>query len=1820
MPMNLNLNSYPYYDDFDVEKGFHRILFRPGYAVQARELTQVQTILQNQIKLFGNNIFTDGTVIFGCPESTNFSTPYVTVYDEYSSPAGAVIDNDTIGNSINDPDAPGFKGATLSGNNHNVKAIVKEAVGGTDAGSDHKTLYLQYTATGEDNVTTTFEADEVITVYETGAQLTVMGSGTGSLFSVGDGIVYAKGNFVIHSAQTIVVSRYTTTPTQKVGFIIAESIITSNEDQTLLDPAQGSYNFTAPGADRYHLETVLTAYGSTDTVPEEFYILFDIAEGNIKRKYNVTQYGELNKTLARRTYDESGDYTVRAFPLLIQEHFNSGINNGRYTAGEGGDSSQLALNVQPGKAYVKGFEHELFSTEYLDVDKGIEVDTIGNDVISTNYGYYVTTSALTGTWPFYAGTTVALSGGALSATAKVREVEYAGSAGVYNMYLYDVTISSGTMLALTTITSGSHQATVTAVIGGAGSPEAIFPASRTNLKTFADASYVYRKIFTSVTVGTPAPAGQATITVSGAETFAFSNTTLANDIFIENDSSHAALPFTSASVAVPGTTCTIDGIGGSFSGTANISALVRKTISQNPKKLHKDQYVVLEDPGAGPSYCLGYYDVKEIQEVWTATTGAGYPADHDALLIDANWTQTTDFTLDDGQRDGLYEIAEVTPGSSWASKDVIILLTYYEHGTASPYYTVDSYPLPVENVAPAADEIEWYEIPVYTSSTGKAFNLRDCVDFRPTIEMPGTLPSTSIADASAFAKVNPAAPTTFLTGFAHPAPQEEFIADISYHLPRIDRIVVDTEGNFTTVTGVSSLNPVYPRQPDNAMTLGYVRIAPYPSLSPFMAKLLGMPQYACSVTQIDNRRYTMRDIGNIQRRVDRLEYYTSLSMLEQNTANMMIQNGAGLDRYKNGILVDDFVGHNVANVLDPAHHCSIGNSELHPFFTADNIDLEFNTGTVWQSADDAIIVVRQLLIDSAIGDSVETASATGVVVHAVLLGQNSTYRWVRLYLNTVTGTFAESDDLTVGTGTLAAVPVGIIQGDTIPDVVVVPSAGSLATLPYEHQVYAENPYASKTRNVVSQILFTYNGIMQLTPPADVWTDTSTLPEVQINEGGAADNWTSMDNAWGTQWGVWEDVWQGVDSMSRVISEQNISTTEKEVVSEVTETTIQRQQRQGTGISVTNSTSTTNLGNRVVSTALIPYMRSVLVSFSATGLKPYTTIYPFFDGVNVSDNCRMTGDAYGDPLIVELDGTIAGEFLIPGGRFAVGTKTFALCDNATNPASTSIKTIATASFNSSGLSVVEQGTIVSTQVPQITISQQTETQNLVVTRLTSQNTEIMQRKVDPIAQTFFISNNPNGVLLTKADLYFQSKSSTAGITFQIREVINGYPAAAIVPYSIVTLDPKDVNISEDASLVTEFKFESPVYLRNDTEYCFVLLPVGSDENYNLWVAELGATVVGTTERIDKQPYSGVLFVSANNNTWSAIQSEDTKFTLYQAIFDPNVTAEISVVNVPLDYVSVDVTAGSFSVGDAVTFKNVSTAIVATGTIKYYDVQRDVAHVSILTGNTLTAVTMENATSGVADVSYLVIGVDALSPTLGHMDFNNTDVVWTYQIQGVPVSPASLSTTGTTHLLTSTGIRSQSDSGTGDLDIMATLSTEVENISPILDLSRMGCVVISNYISTAVTNEYTPAAGTARSKYITRRVILDDDYDADDLRVYVTADIPGLASIAVHAKLLHATDTTAFDDRPWTELETTSLSSPGAKEYTYTIPLHTGTGRTDKNSVYGARDPNDLIYYYSTDGGTTKYEGFKVFAVKILLLSEESAQPPVVYDMRAIALMT
>ena len=112
----------PYYDDFDETKNYHRILFRPGHSVQARELTQLQTALQAQIDRYGQFAFKDGSRVVNGKATLNVEYDFV----KLSGTTDALSE---------------FEGTTITGGTTGISAVVQQAV--AQVGSDPDTLYVQ---------------------------------------------------------------------------------------------------------------------------------------------------------------------------------------------------------------------------------------------------------------------------------------------------------------------------------------------------------------------------------------------------------------------------------------------------------------------------------------------------------------------------------------------------------------------------------------------------------------------------------------------------------------------------------------------------------------------------------------------------------------------------------------------------------------------------------------------------------------------------------------------------------------------------------------------------------------------------------------------------------------------------------------------------------------------------------------------------------------------------------------------------------------------------------------------------------------------------------------------------------------------------------------------------------------------------------------------------------------------------------------------------------------------------------------------------------------------------------------------------------------------------------------------------------------------------------------------------------------------------------------------------------------------------------------------------------------------------------------------
>ena len=291
MGLDTDFNQSPYFDDFSEDKNFHRVLFKPGVAVQARELTQLQTIQQDQIERFGNNILKEGTIIKGC----NFTEIQDLAYIK-------ILDLQTTGEPVS---MSTYLNARAVGLTTGVTAkIILVDSGLQTQFPDLATLYVKYLLPGASAKQFSTTENIEIRNFTTGAVIArVTAAGTvntgdsaavGQAYGVktGDGIIYQKGAFVRVESQEIVVSKYSNIPDNVVvGFQTVETIINSNSDTSLLDNANGFNNYNAPGADRLQLTPVLVKKTLAEAIGDEtFFSIQEYALGGVVRRNRTTQY------------------------------------------------------------------------------------------------------------------------------------------------------------------------------------------------------------------------------------------------------------------------------------------------------------------------------------------------------------------------------------------------------------------------------------------------------------------------------------------------------------------------------------------------------------------------------------------------------------------------------------------------------------------------------------------------------------------------------------------------------------------------------------------------------------------------------------------------------------------------------------------------------------------------------------------------------------------------------------------------------------------------------------------------------------------------------------------------------------------------------------------------------------------------------------------------------------------------------------------------------------------------------------------------------------------------------------------------------------------------------------------------------------------------------------------------------------------------------------------------------------------------------------------------------------------------------------------
>jgi len=389
MPQETNLNISPYFDDYDPLKGYHKVLFKPGFPVQSRELTTLQSILQNQVEQIGTHLFKEGSVVIPGNYSYNNELNCVEVESQYLG-----INLDSFRGDL--------AGITIRGQNSNLKAKIVDSIGTEYSDRGYITLYINYLSTGNDDKAV-FDDNELLileenlnstaAVFQQGQAFTTtaptQSTSIGSAVFMQEGVYYLRGTFVKVLAQTLILEPHENNPSYRIGFEIYENIVTSGQDNSLNDNASGFNNYAAPGADRLQIRAVLAKRPIEVDKHENFVELFIVRSGGVEKAYNRSVYNDIGDELARRTYEQSGDFYVKSFSVSAKETLddrkgNDGVFKSNQLTRNGNvpRESLGTYKISPGKAYVKGYEIEYLTSTYLDFQKPRTTSTLENQAIN----------------------------------------------------------------------------------------------------------------------------------------------------------------------------------------------------------------------------------------------------------------------------------------------------------------------------------------------------------------------------------------------------------------------------------------------------------------------------------------------------------------------------------------------------------------------------------------------------------------------------------------------------------------------------------------------------------------------------------------------------------------------------------------------------------------------------------------------------------------------------------------------------------------------------------------------------------------------------------------------------------------------------------------------------------------------------------------------------------------------------------------------------------------------------------------------------------------------------------------------------------------------------------------------------------------------------------------------------------------------------------------------------------------------------------------------------------------------------------------------
>jgi len=1510
MPYDSSLfNTNPYYDDFNEDKKFLRMLFRPGYAVQSRELTQLQTILQNQIEKFGNHIFKDGSRIVGGEIST-YTLSYVRLQPTTAnSPVVTLTSSDVVGYDLVETDSNG---------DVVVRARVVDLMQKEYDEDSYAIAVVSYLTGGQFSEGTVIQStnpDKIVSVTTAVSTAEIPCLGDCKVVATNAGIYYVNGFFVKSDNQFQAAYNTTNgirkfkTPTGVMGFDVQSQIITEADDYTLKDPASGNYNYNAPGSHRYKINLELSFVDSL--INRNFIELVTYADGSITKKVEDTEYSDLIRLFAQRTFDESGNYVVRPFDIS----FRNDIGN------------TFFADLGSGKAYIFGYEYETKFKDTVSIPKARTEGRYADYTVDNYFGNYVL--------------------GTYDPTVDLTQL---------NSIYTDVRASIGENTTAPLVYGASVEAT------GPHLSNAVFSAKLVKVETNSILPY------STQTTGTVMDMRAYVADVIYKNTLNLDNEAYSMNLYLFDPRTNVSYKLLKNVRMLRDTTAT-PSLLPVFYGTDKQSlvySLNGNTPSTMVKSVDKLSYIhdvfrgfVVSEKNPSPSvplaqgvefdWCLSSGFVPSGSEVNISDTDGYYLIYASGSLLPIGTmikivspttiVPSTDYKITakiDGDGDTVSFTSAIPYGSYYlvgksrnrssqisttadpATKIRAKTLTQYSETITNQTNTIDTFKrVIVRNTAGTVSSI------YFVLNQSDVYNISSIVDgFGKDISNQFLFDNgqrDAIYDLARL-HVKPEYLQNYDTGktfqivvsysyFTHsgygPFLRESYVGITYDNIPVFvsptteKTIHLANAIDYRYKADIVGYNPSGATEGSTASAVATVVFN-----QPIVSYSNGFAPTPFSIIHTHNAYLPRIDKIVVSKNISNDGEITTLQRIAGVPSDFPIVPEDLGDSMTLFVLSIPAYTFNATDVKAD----SIGNSR----YTMKDI------GSLSKRVDDLeqFAVLNELELDVASRTIRKTTGANGIKSailvdtfdgHSIADVSDADHRCsIDLEKGELRPSFSSSSCTFkyAGTGTgLTLTSDNILCADYTK---------------YSSPVISQTK-ASTTIKVNSFNLPNWVGNIRVTPSADTWFDRGERPVIKSNPNNVNDGWlvSNMNDSrgYGTQWNDWESLWTGVsveftDGESSKNAEFFSKPRTAKTIKVVDDTFVSTYGIQRFTIS-TDKTKNNYINefrkknfyvevspNTIINKSISPYIRDKKLALNVYNMKPKVDVHIFFDNVNVNQYCVMNG-ATGPFTTDAFDGSLSNiTFSIPQGMFEVGEKIIRVIDDPNNIVENAT-TIAEIVYHCTGIK--EDDYLGVSSIRPAEIRKKTPNSSKIISNplypQKNLNTSIYNQWIDPLTQTFEISESsyPNGLYMESVDLFLASKDDNLPISIEICPTVNGVPnSSVIVPFSTVVKNPSGITANANTPQSTNFKFTTPVYLSPGT---YGLVVKANTSKYSLFAANIGDLDITTNERISSSFANGALFKPQNSADPQKDVSMDIMFNINRCNFSTLATSVINLTHLP-----------------------------------------------------------------------------------------------------------------------------------------------------------------------------------------------------------------------------------------------------------------------------------------------------------------------------------